>query len=99
MVMSSGGRQISWLFFKARAKRPYLSHTGRASPAAAGRKNSQLAPARKVALKMGWRPSRGRRIGYVSIPICALSASPARTALPTAHFERHGITIISETVH
>src|SRR5271157_3581589 len=24
---------VSWLFFKARAKRPYLSHTGRASNA------------------------------------------------------------------
>jgi len=31
-----GGRRVSWLFFKARAKRPYLIHTGRASPAAAG---------------------------------------------------------------
>src|SRR5271165_5798373 len=30
MVMSP---QVSWLFFKARAKRPYLSHTGRASKA------------------------------------------------------------------
>jgi hypothetical protein len=25
--------QVSWLFFKARAKRPYLIHTGRASNA------------------------------------------------------------------
>ena len=25
--------QVSWLFFKARAKSPYLSHTGRASNA------------------------------------------------------------------
>jgi hypothetical protein len=25
--------QVSWLFFKARAKRPYLSHTGRTSNA------------------------------------------------------------------
>ena len=30
MVMSP---QVSWLFFKARAKRPYLSHTGRAAAA------------------------------------------------------------------
>src|SRR6202040_848109 len=30
MVMSP---QVSWLFFKTRAKRPYLSHTGRASNA------------------------------------------------------------------
>jgi hypothetical protein len=45
----------SWLFFKAQAKHPYLSHTRRASPAAAGRKNSQLAPAQRVAMKMGRR--------------------------------------------
>ena len=46
-------------------------------------------------MKMGRRLSRGRGIGYVSIQICALvTASPARTALPTAHFDRnegHGI--------
>ena len=48
MVMSP---QVSWLFFKARAKRPYPSHTGRASNA----ENSQLAAARRVALKMGRR--------------------------------------------
>jgi len=30
MVLS---QQASWLFFKARAKRPYLIHTGRASNA------------------------------------------------------------------
>jgi len=28
-----------------------------------------------------------------------LSASPARTALPTAHFERNDVIIICETVH
>jgi hypothetical protein len=28
-----------------------------------------------------------------------LSASPARTALPAAHFERNAVTIICETVH
>jgi hypothetical protein len=27
------------------------------------------------------------------------TASPARTALPAAHFERNDITIICETVH
>jgi hypothetical protein len=67
MVMSPGGRRVSWLFFEERAKRPYLSYTGRASPAAAGRKNSQPVAARRVALKMGRRLSGGRRIGYVSI--------------------------------
>jgi hypothetical protein len=33
----------------------------------ATRKNSQLAMARRVAMKMGGRLSRGRGIGYVSI--------------------------------
>jgi hypothetical protein len=27
------------------------------------------------------------------------NASPARTALPAAHFERNDVTIICETVH
>ncbi|MGA8480223.1 MAG: hypothetical protein WB696_19835, partial [Chthoniobacterales bacterium] len=39
-------------------------------------------------------------VGYRSIQICALvSASPARTGLPAAHFERNDVTIICETVH
>jgi hypothetical protein len=29
----------------------------------------------------------------------SLSASPARTALPAAHFERNAVTIICEMVH
>jgi hypothetical protein len=45
--------EVSWLFFKARAKHPYLSHTGRS---AAAEENSQLAPAQRVAMKMGRRP-------------------------------------------
>jgi hypothetical protein len=44
-------------------------------------------------------PAAALLVGYVSIEICALSASPARTALPAAHFERNDITIICETVH
>jgi hypothetical protein len=43
--------QVSWLFFKARAKRPYLS----LGVERVTRKNSQLAAARRVALKMGRR--------------------------------------------
>jgi hypothetical protein len=38
-------------------------------------------------------------VGYVSLEICASTASPARTALPSAHFERNAVTIICETVH
>ena len=40
-------------------------------------------------------PAATLLVGYVSIQICALSASPARTALPAAHFERNDITIIA----
>jgi hypothetical protein len=90
MVMSP---QVSWLFFKARAKRPYLSHTGRAS-------NAEKQPTGRGpegCVENG--PAAALLVGYVSIQICALSASPARTALPTAHFERNDVTIICETVH
>src|SRR5260370_34312771 len=60
MMMSPGGRRISWLFFNAvraglAVKRPYPDSYG-SSPAAAGRKNSQPAAARRVALKMGRWP-------------------------------------------
>jgi hypothetical protein len=41
-------------------------------------KNSQPATARRVAMKMGWRLSRGCGIGYVSIKICALAAGSCR---------------------
>jgi hypothetical protein len=38
-------------------------------------------------------------VGYVSIHICAPNASPARTALPTAHFDRNERHAISGTGH
>ena len=85
--------QVSWLFFKARAKRPYLSHTGRAS-------NAEKQPTGRGpegCVENG--PAAALLVGYVSIKICALYASPARTALPAAHFERNDVTIICETVH
>ena len=91
MVLSP---QVSWLFFKARAKRPYLIHTGRAS-------NAEKQPTGRGPegfVENG--PAAALLVGYVSIRICApLSASPARTALPAAHFERNDSTIICETVH
>jgi hypothetical protein len=90
MVMSP---QVSWLFFKARAKCPYLIHTGRAS-------NAEKQPTGRGpegCVENG--PAAALLVGYVSIEMCALSASPARTALPAAHFERNDITIICETVH
>src|SRR5271157_3249507 len=97
MVMSP---QVSWLFFKAvraglAVKRPYLDPYG-PSPAVAGRKNSQLTAARRVALKMGRRP-RCSSVTY-RFRYAPFTASPARAALPTAHFERNDITIICETV-
>ena len=92
MMMSP---QVSWLFFKARAKRPYLrSIRSRAS-------NAEKQPTGRGpegCVENG--PAAALLVGYVSIQICALlSASPARTALPAAHFERNDVTIICETVH
>jgi hypothetical protein len=84
---------VSWLFFKARAKRPYLTHTGRASNA----EKQLTGPGPEGCVENG--PAAALLVGYVSIQICALRAKPARTALPTAHFERNDVTIICETVH
>jgi hypothetical protein len=47
-------------------KTPYLDDTGRESPAVAGQKNSQLAPARRVAMKMGRRGEACRRFGVLA---------------------------------
>src|SRR6202048_951339 len=63
----------------------------------ATRKNSQLAAARRVALKMGRRP-RCSSVTY-QFRYAPSTASPARTALPAAHFERNDVIIICETVH
>jgi hypothetical protein len=63
----------------------------------ATRKNSQLAPAQRVAMKMGRRPhcsSVTYRFRYAPS-----SANPARTALPAAHFDRNKIPRISGTGH
>ena len=92
MVLSP---QVSWLFFKARAKRPYLIHTGRASNA--GDQPTGRGP--EGCIENG--PAAALRlVGYVSIEdMPPLSASPARAALPAAHFERNDSTIICETVH
>src|SRR5271166_26257 len=60
--------QVSWLFFKARAKRPYLSHTGRAS-------NAEKQPTGRGpegCVENG--PAAALLVGYVSIKICALLA-------------------------
>ena len=48
-------------------------------------------------MKMGRRP-RCSSVTY-QFRYAPSTASPARTALPAAHFERNDITIICETVH
>ena len=53
----------------------------------ATRKNSQLAAAQRVALKMG-RRLRCSSVTY-RFRYAPSTASPARTALPAAHFERN----------
>src|SRR6266436_1798374 len=62
----------------------------------ATRKNSQLAAARRVAFKMGRRP-RCSSDTY-QFRYAPSNASPARTALPTAHFKRNDVIIVCETV-
>jgi hypothetical protein len=80
--------QVSLLFFKARAKRPYLSHTGRASNAE--KRPTGRGPEGCVENGAGGRVARRLRIDS--------DMRPPR-ALPTAHFERNDVTIICETVH
>ena len=63
----------------------------------ATRKNSQLAPAQRVAMKMG-RRLRCSSVTY-RCRYAPSTASPARTALPTAHFDRNNIPAISGTGH
>jgi len=90
MVMSP---QVSWLFFKARAKCPYLIHTGRAS-------NAEKQPTGRGpegCVENG--PAAALLVGYVSQRICALSASPARTALHPNPFEANGMPPTYETMH
>src|SRR5271166_4854226 len=77
MVMSP---QVSWLFFKAvraglAVKRPYLSHTGRAS-------NAEKQPTGRGpegCVENG--PVAALLVGYVSIQICALLAPCQRPIL------------------
>ena len=53
-------------------KAPISESYGSSESGAAGRKNGQLAPARRVAMKMGRRLSRNCGIGHVSVQICSL---------------------------
>jgi hypothetical protein len=86
MMMTSP--QVSWLFFKARAKRPYLNSYGPSEqrgktanwprPGGLPRKWAGGCVARRLHIDLDMRPPR---------------------ALPAAHFERNDVIIICETVH
>ena len=58
--------EVSWLFFKARAKRPYLSHTGRASNA----EKQPTGPGPEGCDENG--PAAALLVGHVSVQICSL---------------------------
>src|ERR1700738_4256494 len=100
MVMSP---QVSWLFFKARAKRPYLDPYGPSEQR--GKTANRPRPG-------GLRengPAAALLVGYVPHHFCTGGRKPDRSvkwcgmrpprALPTAPFERNDVIIICETVH
>src|SRR6202041_3204561 len=58
--------EVSWLFFKARAKRPYLCHTGRASNA----EKQPTGPGPEGCDENG--PAAALLVGHVSVQICSL---------------------------
>src|ERR1700738_3753978 len=66
---------VSWLFFKARAKRPYLSHTGRASNA----EKQPTGPGPEGCDENG--PAAAFLVGHVSFQICSLLAPCRRLIL------------------
>ena len=67
--------EVSWLFFKARAKHPYLSHTGRASNA----EKQPTGPGPEGCDENG--PSAALLVGHVSIKISSLLAPCRRPIL------------------
>src|SRR6202011_1444077 len=67
--------KVSWLFFKARAKRPYVSHTGRASNA----EKQPTGPGPQGCDENG--PAAALLVGHVSIQICSLLAPCRRPIL------------------
>src|SRR5208283_2905510 len=58
--------EVSWLFFKARAMRPYLIHTGRASNA----EKQPTGPGPEGCDENG--PAAALFVGHVSVQICYL---------------------------
>src|SRR6202035_4718669 len=69
--------EVSWLFFKARAKRPYLSHTGRATNA----EKQPTGPGQEGCDENG--PAAALLVGHVSVQICSL-LTPCRRPILTA---------------
>jgi len=79
---------VSWLFFKARAKRPYLNSYG--SSELRGKTANWPRPGGLRLKWAGGRVARRLRIDLdMRIP----------RALPTAHFKRNDVIIVCETVH
>ena len=82
--------EVSWLFFKVRAKRPYLSHTGRASNA----EKQPTGPGPEGCDENGpaavRQPLDRSRIDSDMLP---------PHALPAAHFDRNKLPRISGTGH
>src|ERR1700687_3463606 len=66
--------EVSWLFFKARTKRPYLDYTGRVSNA----EKQPTGPGPKGCDENG--PAAALLVGHVSVQICSLLA-PCRRAI------------------
>jgi hypothetical protein len=90
--MYFAGSQLA--VFQGANEHPYLNHTGRASNA----EKQPTGPGPEGCDENG--PAAALLVGHVSIQICsAPTASPARTALPTAHFDRNKTHAISGTGH
>src|SRR6201994_4774710 len=85
--------EVSWLFFKARAKRPYLSHTGGASNA----EKQPTGPGPEGCVENG--PAAALLVGYVSVQICALLAPcrrPILNATKPKGFKRRYTSVIAK---
>src|SRR5271165_4225537 len=74
-IYCQGSARVSWLFFKARAKRPYLSDTGRASNA----EKQPTGSGPEGCDENG--PAAALFVGHVSVQICSL-LPPVRLGPP-----------------
>src|ERR1700737_5143341 len=84
--MHFAGGQLA--VFQDANERPYLTHTGRVSNA----EKQPTGPGPTGCDENG--PAAALLVGHVSIQICS-----APRALPTAHFDRNKIHVISGTGH